>query len=295
MNNLVRISPSAVTSNAESVTPALAMSLLKTQALNRPLSPGIVCSYAEQMLAGQWRVTNQGVGIDDAGVLIDGQHRLAAVVQAGIPVQMMVTRGMHRVDRDVIDCGRTQRISDRLAADGVKNARDKFAVVRLVAVGMLLRRAHLSVGDAKELLDAVGSSIDTVLEKSFVRAPVRAGLFVALVHSGTDMRSFVSGVLSGEGLSAGDPAHTLREKLLAEKNEAPTDQLLRTLAAARAYAEGKTYSKSYAAEGGRDFFRPGIVAYFADRGIATEGRTDKTMAPPLAKMITERRKSQVSP
>ena len=37
---------------------------------------------ARDMKAGHWRLTHQGIAFDPAGVLIDGQHRLWAIVES---------------------------------------------------------------------------------------------------------------------------------------------------------------------------------------------------------------------
>jgi len=78
---------------AEKITPKMAAKWLKEcNQINRPLSKLVVAKYAKAMSEGQWRLTHQGIAF--AGDrLLDGQHRLAAVVRCGAPVTMMVARG----------------------------------------------------------------------------------------------------------------------------------------------------------------------------------------------------------
>jgi len=53
-----------------------------TEGTNRPISMRKVNDYAVEMLKGNWRFTHQGIGFSKKGFLIDGQHRLLAILQA---------------------------------------------------------------------------------------------------------------------------------------------------------------------------------------------------------------------
>lgn len=73
------------------ITPEMAADMLTRNCSNRPLRRHVMEYYARQIRNGAWRLTHQGIAIDMDGNLVDGQHRLSAIVQAGIAVQMMVT------------------------------------------------------------------------------------------------------------------------------------------------------------------------------------------------------------
>jgi hypothetical protein len=53
-----------------------------------PLSKRTVRDFAEAMRRGDWRLTHQGIAFDASGALVDGQHRLAAIVEADVPVEI---------------------------------------------------------------------------------------------------------------------------------------------------------------------------------------------------------------
>ena len=76
----------------ELVTPAMAAFWLLNNKTNRPMRPVVVASYAAQIKEEQWRLTHQGMCLDCTGALLDGQHRLTAIVQTGISVLMQVSR-----------------------------------------------------------------------------------------------------------------------------------------------------------------------------------------------------------
>ncbi|MDQ2738234.1 MAG: hypothetical protein M3Y35_06395, partial [Actinomycetota bacterium] len=69
-------------SKVQSITPKKAAEYLEANTANRPLSTAVVKSFAEAMTRGDWMVTHQGIAFGSGGVLVDGQHRLAAIVAA---------------------------------------------------------------------------------------------------------------------------------------------------------------------------------------------------------------------
>ena len=108
-----------ITAKFEPVTPDIAESWIATMVPNRKLKDSTVASYANDMTNGDWLLSPQGIAFDDAGRLFDGQHRLRAVIRAGVAVNLLVLRGFPaRQDKmatmDVIDCGVGRSMADRL-------------------------------------------------------------------------------------------------------------------------------------------------------------------------------------
>ena len=100
------------------VDPSLAAAwLAKNAQHNRKLKKTVVQDYAHQMKRGEWQLTHQGVAFDTRGVLIDGQHRLSAIVQANVIVPMMVTVNAPSVSFASLDCGVKRSVADLLALD----------------------------------------------------------------------------------------------------------------------------------------------------------------------------------
>jgi hypothetical protein len=65
-------------------------SIVSGKFAQRSISERQVKAYAEDMRAGQWSLNGQGISFDTNNNLLDGQHRLHAVVKSGISVQMLV-------------------------------------------------------------------------------------------------------------------------------------------------------------------------------------------------------------
>lgn len=79
----------------ELITPETAKTLLENNNPNyRSMRQGKANEYAQEMLEGRWRIL-EDIAIDTNGNVINGQHRLQAVVSAGFPVAFRVTRGYH--------------------------------------------------------------------------------------------------------------------------------------------------------------------------------------------------------
>lgn len=88
------------------VTPEMAAEWLeKRNEGNRKIGRTVVKQYADAMAEGRWRLTHQSIAFDDEGTLLDGQHRLAAVVRAGVTVSFTVQRGWGRETFAVLDTG----------------------------------------------------------------------------------------------------------------------------------------------------------------------------------------------
>ena len=118
------------------VTPKLAAEWLESRNdRNRSISPEHVAMLARAMASKTFRLTHQGIAFNQEGKLIDGQHRLSAVVKSGCTVKMMVTFGADSKDMIVCDRSRNRTTRDALA---IQNERD-HAALRAAVLRMLLK------------------------------------------------------------------------------------------------------------------------------------------------------------
>lgn len=107
----------------EMVTPEMATTWLETNSdLQRKLNLNIVRQYEAQMRKGLWRGDNgESVKFSKDG-LLDGQHRLHAIVRLNKPVLMMIMRGIS--DNNCIktmDLGKKRSLGDILKVHGVES------------------------------------------------------------------------------------------------------------------------------------------------------------------------------
>lgn len=94
------------------VTPAVAAEILNHNTFNRPLRPGRVEQIARDISQGRWRKNGNTVVIAKDGVLMDGQHRLFAVIEADKEVPMIVVRNVDHDALPTIDTGLSRNYSD---------------------------------------------------------------------------------------------------------------------------------------------------------------------------------------
>lgn len=131
----------------ELVTPAQAAEWLNANESNRPLRRAKVQAFARDMIAGSWRVTTETVKFDRNGKLVDGQHRLTALVVADMPVRMHVARGVDAGIQKVIDSGTARTAGDTLKFMGVRNWTNLAALARL-AIGVEQQGGYNNFGKA---------------------------------------------------------------------------------------------------------------------------------------------------
>lgn len=111
------------------VTPEMAKKwLAQNMKNNRPVLRNTVHAYARQMRNGQWKLTHQGIAFDENGELVDGQHRLNAIIEANVSVMMNVTFNVHRAPGEVftIDMGRKRTYANVAQMSGIDDPVFKY-------------------------------------------------------------------------------------------------------------------------------------------------------------------------
>lgn len=227
----------------ELVDPTTAKRYLQANVHNRDLRDARVRTHAATLMREEWRATPNGIGFDTDGRLIDGQHRLSAIILADTPALLIVARGLPPEAQDVTDQGIPRKMSDALKLRGEK---DWFALA--AALGWLYRldfiaqtgEVHYNAGtgamrpNTPQLLRVLDKNplIRTrVTRTKSVRKeiPIRTGLFAALwlkmlyaapEHADVFVDALASGVIQYEGdeeeasLRPGDPINALRRLLM---------------------------------------------------------------------------------
>ena len=103
----------------ERITPEQAQEYLKFNTENyRSISKDRVISYAGDMANGKWQFNGEAIKFDENGKLIDGQHRLHAIVRANVPVDMLVIRGV-KENVNIYDIGSRRSMGQIAKARGI--------------------------------------------------------------------------------------------------------------------------------------------------------------------------------
>ena len=95
--------------SVEYISPSGAKKLLDSQQINRQINRQIVRKYAEAMRRGEWQYNPQPIilfkGKDNVEHLVDGQHRLTAVVESETTQKFAIATHRSKTIQKVIDCG----------------------------------------------------------------------------------------------------------------------------------------------------------------------------------------------
>lgn len=104
----------------QEITPGLAEQYLKKNVGNRTLRPKLVNEYAWDMTRDVWKISHQGIAFDKEGNLIDGQHRLQAIIKSGKTIKSQVTVGLNKESVKSIDTGRSRTYDEAMTILGSK-------------------------------------------------------------------------------------------------------------------------------------------------------------------------------
>ncbi|QKW51397.1 hypothetical protein [Streptomyces buecherae] len=243
------------------VTPELAREWLKVNALNRPLSRQTVVHLTRAIQRGEWKLTHQGIAFDENGQLVDGQHRLEAVVKAGVAVEMLVAYGVPRAAFTVMDTGRKRTGRDALSLAGETNSTHLAAALRGLQLYLSSPDANWSGGSSLISNDQL---LTTLEQHPDMRESINRGMALNRATKVTvtaasigwyvtsrerpdiDQAPWFDGLVSGAGLVESDPRLTLRNTLLGmaagkryRKRDDSREHLLYYLKAWNAWVEGR--------------------------------------------------------
>lgn len=112
------------------VTPEMAERWLGMNKVNRNIRNSRVAQFARDMQRGHWHLTGEAVKFGKSGNLLDGQHRLRAVIESGCTVPMFVVRGIDDDAQTVLDTGSARTAADNLGMQGYKNAQLVASIAR---------------------------------------------------------------------------------------------------------------------------------------------------------------------
>jgi hypothetical protein len=113
------------------ISPAIAQEMLKNNTMNRVVKPNVVLTYAKAMMDGNWYDDSpEMIALTDGGTIVDGQHRLMAVIKAGKTVNMWVAKGVSTDAMPFLDQGAKRSVADIFGIKGIPNERNVTAIIK---------------------------------------------------------------------------------------------------------------------------------------------------------------------
>lgn len=123
------------TADFEIVTPSFAKKMLdEKNTHNRNLSPKALAHYVRQIQEGQWQANGETIKISEDGTLLDGQHRLMAIVETNKSLECLVVRGLSRDVMPTIDTGRGRTVADHLKLQKSFHCTNYIAVAAAIGI-----------------------------------------------------------------------------------------------------------------------------------------------------------------
>lgn len=78
----------------------------------------------------QWYLSTDAIAIDPDGELVNGQHRLQAVVRSGKPAEFIVVRNFPKQNVKCLDQGKKRMMHERITIEGLPMTQKECSVIR---------------------------------------------------------------------------------------------------------------------------------------------------------------------
>lgn len=254
------------------VTPVMAQKWLNEKnPHNRKIYENTVEMYASDMRRGLWALNNQGIGFDENGDLIDGQHRLQAIVWSGVTIPLLVVRGIPKNYYDghltqlTIDKQKPRSTGDQLTLSfGIENANLKSAIIRSLITLIVSKNIKASDNAIWDIMQIYRDEIESIVAnrktiKGLIFAPaLGAFVFVAKCYH-KETIEFEKSYFEGDNLSTGNPILTFRNFMLNRGAYGCSGQFrqavqLNALTSLKCYICGDSLKRLIVSQGGYEFF-----------------------------------------
>ena len=113
----------------QTITPKLAEYMLGKNMQNRNVSQSHVEKLSSDIKSGRWIFNGDPIRFN-GNKLIDGQHRLSAVIKANKPIKSLVVYGLESKAIQTIDTGKSRSLSCTLGIDGYSNTPALASAIR---------------------------------------------------------------------------------------------------------------------------------------------------------------------
>lgn len=158
----------------ELITPEKAAAWLANNAGNRPLRERRAAAYAKAIDDGKWVLTPDPIALGKRGRLLNGQHRLRAIMMASTPVRMAVAYDVPDEAFAVMDAGLPRAVHERLRRDA-RHTSILTAVYRLLAPRRTPQEYEIELmfdtfGEALRRLDQVAKPKSSKIDKAAQQA-----------------------------------------------------------------------------------------------------------------------------
>jgi hypothetical protein len=215
----------------------------KDSKYQRPVSKAYVKKYARDMRNGKWTFNASPVrfdGVDDHGQprMIDGFHRMEALLLANATMPFLVTYGIGMESMRTMDTGRSRSLQQMFALDGVSVA--SVVAPAIVYLAAFLKNGSFSAEKSSnsEYFDVlyehsdikqIATKYDVLMPRNLPKGLVTCCHYL-FAKKDPELAEYVcEAVVSGAGLERNAPAYIFREWVNAEGENFTTGQIANAL------------------------------------------------------------------
>ncbi len=216
------------------ITPEIARNFLETNVNNRPIKTVYIDYLSNLMNNGLWQEgTGEAIKINKNGCLIDGQHRLNALIKSNKELKMLVVYEVENIAIEVIDQGIKRTIHDVFSLAHIPDGTKFGSIIHL---SELIKTNRYYIGgrstslSPREYLFIYNNDADSLKESLKVGrwCYYKSKGVIPIIHASTihyllkdnhrkEIEHFLNKITTGMDMdSLKDPAYILRMRYLLE-------------------------------------------------------------------------------
>lgn len=208
------------------VSVEMAAMLLKKNHNNRPISIKKVRQYVSDIKAERFGRSGDAIAVTKEGFLLNGQHRLLAIVEAGIGAELLIETCADPASMKYRDAGKPRTDGDWLKFRGIPNGRIMSARATVIWIlentSTLSRNTTRSRSEKDEVIDRCRTALDWSISALGVSgcgslAECAGTLAFCWPVNPSEVDAFARSVRDGVGLDRSSPAYVLREYLITKR------------------------------------------------------------------------------
>jgi hypothetical protein len=218
----------SISINVVNVTPEVAKQWLAKNLNNRKVRPNQVNKLTRDILNGKWTVNGETVKFDTNDRLIDGQHRLLAIIAADTPAETIVISGLAPEVAITLDQQSKRTMADHLDSIGEQSTHTlsgALRVLRGIKEGTITHKEESTISEIantfKEFPDIKGSIhyVSVNRQLSNIIQPSITGALHCIFNRVNSVKceEFFTALKNGIGLDKNDSRYILRERLVANR------------------------------------------------------------------------------
>ena len=251
MTDIVQVPDTRIKTTWVYVSPERAKHFMSKNFDNRSLRVKHIDRLVDDMKNDRFLITHQGIAFDTRGKLIDGQHRLQAIIESGKGQWMLVTTGLPELTKRVMDGGAKRTAHDFMPGKFKSSRASGLRIVLAVdynggefTIGSLAfgiqQVTAAAIQEAWEDFDSIEEY--AVLANEACRNVITCGpspLIAAAVIYPNTAKEFLAGIKAMTGLGEGDPRLALiKFRGGGHRIQQPTAAFV-AIKAAKAFSEGR--------------------------------------------------------